>query len=183
MRRRVWWPCLFNLFARDAFADLCDVGFRLVCAFAFATRLMLLFVPIIRRFVAVFSTVSALTIESRVFNFRISVSLSRMTLFALLALARFPLAFPFSGEDINFHRIVFVSVSSWGRLEDASAPQVIFCCHAQCIKCSRVADVQLKMCFQWLRHIRNDASLFYLIRNGICTVPLRRIVAPIPEIH
>ena len=39
-------------------------------------RLVLLFVPTIRRFVAVFTTVSALTIESRVFNFRITVTLS-----------------------------------------------------------------------------------------------------------
>ena len=99
LRRSVWWPRLFNLFVRVAFADLCDVGFRLARASAFAMRLMLLFVPAIRRFVAVFSTVSALTIESRVFNFRISVTLSRMILFAFLVtflpLARFALAFPY----------------------------------------------------------------------------------------
>ena len=40
LRRSVWWPRLFNLFARVAFAGLCDVGFRLARAFTFAMRLV-----------------------------------------------------------------------------------------------------------------------------------------------
>ena len=43
--------------------------------------------------------------------------------------------------------------SSRGRLEDASAPQVIFCCHVQCIKYFKVADIQLKMCLQRFRRV------------------------------
>ena len=115
MQGCVWWPRLFNLFARVAITDFCDVGFRLARAFTFALRLVLLLVPTISSLATVFSAISALSIESRVFNFRFSVTFPIVALFAflssLLALAGFSLAFPFSGEDINFHWIIFLSVS------------------------------------------------------------------------
>ena len=44
----------------------------------------------------------------------------------------FPLPFP--GEDVDFHRIIVVSVHACCSLEDASVPQVIFRCHTQSVK-------------------------------------------------
>ena len=74
MQGCVWWPRLFNLFARVAFTDFGDIGFRLARAFTFALRLVLLLVKTNSSLVTVFSTISALTIEARVFNFRFSVN-------------------------------------------------------------------------------------------------------------
>ena len=107
---------LFNLFAGVAFTDFCDLGFCLVRAFAFALRLVLLLVPTASSFVSVFSTIWTLTIEARVFCCRFSVTLASVAIFSFLAtflaVAGFSLAFPFPREGIDFHRIIFVSVSS-----------------------------------------------------------------------
>ena len=85
MQECAWWPRLFNLFARVAFTDFCDVGFRFARAFTFALRLVLRLVPTISSLVTVFSAISALSIESRVFNFRFSVTFPIVTLFAFLS--------------------------------------------------------------------------------------------------
>ena len=76
---------LVNLFARVAFTDFCNVGCRLARTFTFALRLVLLLVPTISSFVTVFSAISALSIESRVFNFRFSVTFPIVTLLAFLS--------------------------------------------------------------------------------------------------
>ena len=81
----VWWPRLFNLFARVAFTDFCDVGFRLARAFTLALELVLLLVPTISSHVTVFSAISALSIASRVLNFRLSATFPIVILFAFLS--------------------------------------------------------------------------------------------------
>ena len=55
-------------------------------------------------------------------------------------------------------------------LEDASAPQVIFCGRAQTIEVSKFFHVQLKLYLRWLARVRDGARLSYLIQNGISTV-------------
>ena len=88
-----------------------------------------------------------------------------------LALAEFTFHLPCPGEDIEFHRIV-MGLHVCCRREDASALQVIFCCHAQSIKVSKFTNVQLKVRLQWLRRVRNGARQFHLVGNGIRAVCL-----------
>ena len=76
-------------------------------------------------------------------------NLARMVVSAFLAtflaLAEFSLPLPFPGEDIDFHRII-VSVHTLCRLEDASAPQEILCCHTQIGR--SVHQAQLSVSFE-----------------------------------
>ena len=92
----------------------------------------------------------------------------------LLALAGFSFVFPFLGDGVDFHRIFIVCVSGGGRPEDASAPRVILSRHAQCVEVSQLSHVQLKMCLQRLRRVRNDARLVQLVWHGIFRNSFRR---------
>ena len=53
-----------------------------------------------------------------------------------------------------------------------SAPQVILGRLAYRVEISQFTDVQLKMCLQRLKRVRNNARLFHLVGNGIGTVRL-----------
>ena len=116
--------------------EFCHLGFRLSRALAFTLRFVRLLVPTIRCFVSIPSTVSTFSIESWVFCCRFSVTFAWVDFFSFLttplSLAGFLFAFPFplSGDCVDFHWIFVVCVSGWSRLEDASAPQVIFSRHA-----------------------------------------------------
>ena len=104
-----------------------------------------MFVPAVSCHVSLHSAVSTLTLEVR----RFLCGLFTVTFFAFLAtflaLAEFP-----------FH--------VGCRLEDASAPQVIFCRGAPLIEDSQFFNVQL-VCLQWFQRVRNDARLCHVVRN------------------
>ena len=97
-------------------------------------RFVRLLVPTISCFVPILSRVSTFTFESWVFCCRSSVIFAWVAFFSflatLLAFDGFFFAFPFPGDGIDSHWIFVVCVSGWSRLEDASAPQVIFSRHA-----------------------------------------------------
>ena len=112
-------------------------------------------------FVSVLSTMSTFTLEEReVLIILLTVTFARVVFLAFLAtffaLAEFSFVLSILEEDINFHRIIVVSGHTCRRLEDASAPQVILCCHRQSVKVSQLTNVQVKMCLQWLRRVRNE---------------------------
>ena len=140
LRRRYKCPGFFDVFAVLTLAHFWHFGFRF--PFAFALRLRL-FVPRISSFVSVLSTLSTFTFEVREFlRILLAVAFARVVFSAFVAtfltLAELPFSFPFPGEDIDFHRIIVVSVHTCCRLEDASAPQVTLCCHKQSVKVSQL---------------------------------------------
>ena len=111
-------------------------------------------------FVSVPSAVLTLTLEARRFLCGLfTVALAFVAFLAFLGHLSCPCRVftspyhPFPGLGVDFHLVTFVRVRVCCCLEDASAPQVIFCRHAQTIEVSQL------MCLQWLRRIRNDACL------------------------
>ena len=72
--RRVWCPSFIDLFTAVTFTDFCHFGFRLSRALVFSLRFVRLLVPTISSFVSILSAVSTLTLESRVFCCRFSVT-------------------------------------------------------------------------------------------------------------
>ena len=116
------------------------------------------------------------------FRILLTVTFARVVFFPFRALAEFVFPLPFPGEDTDFTQIMIEGVHTCCRLEDASAPQAILCCHTQSVKVSQLTDVQLKMCLL-APACSKRCTPFSLGRERDRRRSPRLVVSPVPVIR